>query len=574
MNAPLNILRTGLRPFAAGLRAPKSISDPSDIIKAKQQVLLEHCAAGIVSDTRSIMSAMVGFRRAGKVEGFRDLKYVCLGIGAVDVQGWSAIADDRLRNRVVELVGAQSEMRRRVRCFQALLSSFWSFPLNGKQTSAESKAGWAELRKWIRAERERILKSKEPTPPWFAALTKHISLLSEQPCDGFGAALLRGDSSELRDAMESLAIPSDSWVMEEAVIAQMRAGCAFNDHQFKAILPRLIQISTGREGVDLSEPLRLRSVALLVSRYANCSERPEHMALRDAAVGIVGNPWLRRANWDAWVVDARGKPDDQSREMVNGWLKRRLITDFFELLSVDGAGDSRRVDYWLRFEPAIEDMWFALGVDAQGRGGEQFIEFRNRAKGRLLDLDGTTTDNNAFVMRIGRYLMVEFGAKGNAMYVFEWDAIGQPLLNTLLSGRARASVGIHRLKDSNNVERLIHRDSAAQSWEQKFDACLVPRIGKKPSDQPRRSGVIRRGASLDLRSEPPRRAEAVRRGEKEVFSQTTLLLFAKMHGLRVEDNRSNQGALWVLGVEQPSHVIAMLEAWGFKCRLPKGWFKE
>jgi hypothetical protein len=103
------------------------------------------------------------------------------------------------------------------------------------------------------------------------------------------------------------------------------------------------------------------------------------MALRDAAVCIVGNPWLRRAKWMRGV-DARGKPDDQSREMVNGWLKRRLITDFFELLSVDGTGDSRRVDYWLRFEPAIEDMWFALGADAQYRRGEQFNDFRNRAK--------------------------------------------------------------------------------------------------------------------------------------------------------------------------------------------------
>jgi len=70
-------------------------------------------------------------------------------------------------------------------------------------------------------------------------------------------------------------------------------------------------------------------------------------------VGIVGNPWLRRANWDAWVVDARGKPDDQSREMVNGWLKRRLITDFLVLLVVDGTCDGRRVDYWLRFDSAI-----------------------------------------------------------------------------------------------------------------------------------------------------------------------------------------------------------------------------
>jgi hypothetical protein len=116
----------------------------------------------------------------------------------------------------------------------AAIKAAWN--ANGKQASEESKAGWVELRKWLRAERERILKSKEPKPLWFAALTKHIALLSEQPCEHFGAALLRGDSSELREAMDSLAIPSDSWVLEEAVIAQIRVGCALNDEPFKATL--------------------------------------------------------------------------------------------------------------------------------------------------------------------------------------------------------------------------------------------------------------------------------------------------------------------------------------------------
>ena len=555
MNSPLNMLRIGLRSFASGLQAPETISDPSDMVRARQQVHREHGGAGIVANSRSIMSAMASFRRAGKVDGFRDLKYVCLGMGTIDQHGWCAIAEDRLRYRVVELVEGQSEMRRRIRCFQALLSSYWTFPINGKQASDEAKAGWRELRSWLGAERERIVKSKESKPQWFAALTKHVSLLTDQPCEKFGAALLRDDSTELRDAMESLAIPSDSWVLEEAVIAQMRAGCDLIDEPFKDTLQNLINIGTGRGGISLTESLRLRCVSLLVSRYAKCRERPEHMALRDAAVSIVGNPWLRRTNWDAWVVDARGKPDDQSREMINGWLKRRLITDFFELLSVDGTGDSRRVDYWLRFEPALEDMWFALGSDAQYRRGEQFNDFRNRAMGRLLDLDGTTADNNAFVMRVGRYLLVEFGAKGNAMYVFDWDSLGQPLLDTLTSGRARASVSIHRLKDSNNIERMIHRDSAAQTWEQKFDAYLVPRIGRRPSD-------------------PPRRVGAVRRVRAEAFTQETWTFFARTHGLRVEDNRSKDGALWVLGVEQPNHVAGQLEAWGFRSRAPRGWFKE
>lgn len=554
MNEPLNMLRFGLRHFSLGIRSPESISDPSGMSRARQQVYREHGGAGIVADARSIMASIEAFRQSGEVEGFRDLKYVCLGMSAINSQGWCAIADSWLRSRVAELVEAQPETRRRIRCFQALLSSYWAFPLNAKNASEEAKAGWRELRSWLRAERDHFLQSKDPKPPWFAAVIKYGALLTNQPCDKFGASLLRGDSSELRDAMESLAIPADSWVLEEAVIAQMRAGCDLSDEQFQVTLPNLINIGTGRGGVELGESLRLRSVALLVARYAKCRDRPEHMALRDAAVSIVGNPWLRRASWDAWVVDARGKPDDQSREMVNGWLKRRLITDFFELLSVDGTGDSRRVDYWLRFEPAIEDMWFALGPDAQYRRSEQFNDFRNRAKGRLLDLDGTTADNNAFVMRVGRYLLVEFGAKGNALYVFEWGSLGQPLLDTLTSGRARASVSIHRLKDSNNIVRLIHRDSAGQTWEQKFDANLVPRIGRRPAD-------------------PPRRVNVVRPARPEAFSQDTWSFFTLTHGLRVEDNRSKHGAIWVLG-EQPAHVAAQLEAWGFRQRQPRGWFKE
>jgi len=555
MNASLRSLRMGLAPFATGLKAPEALSDPSDIVRAKLQVLREHSGAAIAADSRSIMSAIVNFRREGKVDGFRNLKYVCLGIGAVDGHGWCAMAEPSLRSRVGELVERQPEMRRRIRLFQAILSSFWSFPLNGKQPSAESKAGWVELRKWLRKEHAQILKAQEQKPPWFAFLTKHITLLSDQPCDQFGAALVRGDSSGLREAMDELAIPSDSWVPEEAIIAQMLAGSALNDELFKATLSNLIRVGSGSGGIQLGESLRLRSIAILVSRYAKCHERHEHMGLRDAAVSTVGNPWLRRANWDAWVVDAQGKPDNQSREMINGWLKRRLITDFFELLSVDGSGDSRRVDYWLRFEPAIEDMWFALGTDAQYRRGEQFNDFRNRAKGRLLDLDGTTADNNAFVMRVGRYLLVEFGSKGNAMYVFEWDALGQPLLDTLISGRVRGSVSIHLLKDSSNLERLIHRDSSAQTWEQKFDAYLVPRIGRRPI-------------------EPPRRVAAIPRPRSENFSPETWSFFVWTHELKVEDHRSRQGALWVIGVEQPSQVSTQLTAWGFKSRAPRGWFKE
>ncbi|MCW5238682.1 hypothetical protein D5047_21550 [Verminephrobacter eiseniae] len=556
MNTPLDMLRMGL----IKLSAPVSFVNPADptggMKSAREKVEHDHGAAGIrPPPSETIISVIQRFRRTGAVESLRHLKYVCLGLGAsIDPQGWCVFADAGLLRRVIDLVEKLPEMRRRMRCFQALLSSYWAFPFDGKQTSGVAQpnqaAGWRELRSWLRAEHGRSARSLEPKPSWFTALTKYEALLTDRPCEQFGAPLLCGDATELNDAVKSLAIPPDSWVQQEAIIAQMQAGCALDDGAFKARLSNLIAITTGHVGVELGPMLGRRCVALLVWRYALCSEHREHIALRDAAVAIVGNPWLHRTHWDAWVVDARGKPHDPSREMVNGWLKRRLIRDFFELLSADGMGDRRRVDYWLRWEPVIEDMWFVLGRDAQHRSREPFKDFKNRAKGRLLDLLDSTSDNNAFVMRVGRYLLVEFGAKGNAMFVFEWDLLDQSLRDTL-EGRAQ-SVSIYSLKD-NRGWRMIHY---SPDWEQRFDADLHSLIGTCP-------GALPTGVAPVQHAPRP-----------QAFSPAAWSLFAQTHGLRVQDLRNVQGALWVLGVEQPDAVVAQLNAWGFRRRDPKGWFKE
>ena len=58
------------------------------------------------------------------------------------------------------------------------------------------------------SERQKIARSTKPKPAWFAGLSRHSELLSSQPCDKFGKALLVGDFSELNDAREALSIPS------------------------------------------------------------------------------------------------------------------------------------------------------------------------------------------------------------------------------------------------------------------------------------------------------------------------------------------------------------------------------
>lgn len=540
----LDTLRTKLlSAFDLGLRRADEWTDHVANERMVECVRQRHDGSGSPPDPATIASAVVLFRRTGQINGWRGLKRVCFGAGSSDEEGWCLLSDNAMRERLIALAEGQKEARKRVRCFQYLLSSYWSFPLESADENARS--GWLALREWLDARLPSVISDSVRIPEWLSTLKVNHNLLRDDPCAKYGAKLLAGDGSEFYSAVAGLGIPSDSWVPEEAIVAQMKAGAALNHDRFKDTLPGLLSVATGKASLVLSRSLQIRCVALLVSRYAKIPGQPEHMALRDAAVGVIGNPWLRRASWDASVVDERGRPDDGAREMVYGWLKRRLIKDFFELLSEDGAGDSRRLDYWLRFEPFIDDMWFALGTNARWRRGENFGDFRSRAKGRLLNLESTTADNNAFVMRMGEHVAVEFGETGNALYLFRWDALPTVVSQKLLSGKERADVTIHQLKSLKcALMKKLHRDSpkSMESWEQKFDADICSLLGQRPKERP-----------------------------AFVPELEDILKDYEVDG---EDRRPQGGALWVLADDSRSAFSLKVRGLGFKYRSGKGWYKE
>ena len=524
--------------------APNALSwsDPKPMARAAAEVRETHGGAAIEAKPETILAAVKRFKRTGRADNFRDLKYVCLGLGGIDGDGWCALADEELRSKVVRAAEGQAAPHRRLRCFQAMLSSYWSFPLYDASVGEEANDGWRGLRAWLRAERDRLESLVESRPPWFETLLRHPQLLTTNACEDFGSELLRGESASFEDARRALAIPDESWVVERAVIEQMRAGCEVSDGPFKSALGRLLPVATGKLTARLGETIKKRCVGILVSRYSRCADCPEHPALRDAAVGVVGNPWLHRVQWDAWV--RRGDaPDELARGMVFGWLKGRLVADFFELLSVDGVNDRRRVAYWLRFVPFIDDMWFVLGTSAWYRSGAAFSDFKERAKGRLLSFEGAAPDNNAFVMRVGDYLAVEFGAKGNAFYLYRWSELPPSLLRSLSSERGRASAHMAELKSSTNDFRMSHTDApkAARSWEQKFDDRILPLIGKRPDERPALVPEI----------------EA-----------------ALTPGVRVEDKRPSGGMLWIYESDGRSTLSRKLETLGFRPRTGIGWYRE
>ncbi len=551
MSALIQLQSSLSRIFRDELPISTSLGSPQ-AIKALQKINHELNGVSPAPTSTSIAQVVEAYRRSQRVARFRDLKYVCHGAAMQMQDGWCVLGNEKLRDELLADVERLDKYSQRLKCFEALLMSYFSFPRYDDQTPKAAHDGWKLLRDWLARQRNQFQRDgankKIRLPGWFTTLTQHENLLTNKPCNRYGEDMLRGDNSSIEEARQGLGIPRESWVMQEAILSQMRAAVALGEDPFKSRLDPLLRLVQGQMEVKVSDLLKRRAVALLISRYARCASKPEQPVLRDAAVSIIGNPWLKRTAWDAWVKNTNDQPDDEARELVNGWLTRQLITDFFELLSADGQADKRRLKYWLRFVPVIEGTpWLALGPDARRNNSQPYRELRERAKGRLLRLENPgASGNNAFIMKMGEWLIVEFGMTGNACYVY--PATPTPFS---LGGMA---ISLNDLKDKNLGASLRHADGH-QLWEKNFDQAICPKVDHYPSSASRQATQSRTPHAVSHN-----------------FSYVEQ--YVKKFAIRSEDHRPI-GAFWVLtqkGINP--EVDKNLESWGFKYKENRGWWKQ
>lgn len=556
----LERLRDKLRhSFSEKRLSLSSCGQPQLMTKALAEVKKAFDAPTSELPERSIAKVLEGYRSSGSLQSFLDLKYACYGVGQGFTDGWCLFDDDKLFGQLLEQVEElQSEPRRFRKCYQGLLSSYFNYAI----FASGSKKNWELLRGYL-ADHLPTAKQATPVTDWLILLDEHKNLLGPRPCGRYVQAIRDGDKDGVYGTLkEGLGVSRESWVWQELVLSQVEVACDHDDQCYREDLDRLLRMIQANS--ILSVNLVIRCIAMLVSRYAQCLLRPEHSALRDAAVSHIGNPWLKRTAWDAHVKTRDGQPHEAARHMVNGWIKRRLIKDFFELLSEDGLADQRRLNYWLRFEPVVEDMWFALGPHASRHPSPDFKDFRNRARGRLLTLQAPgVPQNNAFILHLGNVTVVEFGLKGNATYMYKSEGLpfdlGKGWVNGDGSGLRNQQVG----------ERFIHRDkeSTGTSWEEKLDVILCPLIGFRPK---RENDILRRNTAT------PQTKKSIR---KSVYSAPSSILtwesevtaLAECYGLHTEDFRPKGGAFWVMVNSADWYQLAQL---GFKFKPGKGWWKE
>lgn len=551
--------------------------------------------AGLPSEDL-LQSTLQRFGSTREVGNFTELKHVCYGVTVPVPVGDSQLrVIDRksLFNRLLILVEQREAQPKQFRrCYQGLLSGYFGYDRHA-DVPGSGGSNWKLLREYLGDKLgpiKRATAQRGSIPDWLRTLMAHRNLLTDDPCSRYAAALVKGKATELKEACAGLGIANGSWVWGETLMAYMGAVCNGDDAHFRKDLAGVLDLVKERLNFKLAPTWATRATALAVARYSRCADKPEHPDLRDACLDWIGNPWLKRTAWDAQVKH------EPARKMVEGWLKRRLIKDFFELLAEDGGADLRRLNYWLKWEPQITDMWFVLGADARRNRSEPFVELRKRMTGRARVLGDNNSQNNAFVMRIGPLLVIEFGVTGNACYVFPASDFRTDLETESLS--------IYALKQKEQATRLSH----LSQWESRFDYELKRLLQSVPASkgvlQPTEPApAVRPPASHGERWNETRPGRAVDNAvsTRATTERTDLATrpqsvpspargwhFTHEHfaivkgrceqfGIEWEDNRPKKGALWVLLPDRTKRpgFSALLDRFGFRYTAGKGfWLKN
>ncbi|MGI4846292.1 MAG: EH signature domain-containing protein [Janthinobacterium lividum] len=442
------------------------------------------------------------------------------------------------------------------RCYQGLARSYFSYdakPAKGKATGTDN---WHLLRDYLH-DRNRCIRGPLVDPDWVETALTHRALFGPKPCEPYVDVLLNGDAAIIQRISQDLNIGQASWFHRELILAQVTRAIEMEDRDFLALLPRLLSI------VTQNEILRDAGLRTLLDRYAEVPGMPVHIGLRDQTVQWWGNPWLpsTETRWQGVAPEAK--------TMVTDWLKDEIIETFFMKLAEDGQGDRRRMDFWRGYSKAIDHMEFALGSFARHSLEPDFVALRKKMTGLICTLDASGA-NNAFIMRMGNLVVVEFSEMG-ALYGY--DARKGVPFDTRKPVRLPLYEPNSLKQKSNAVLWLKHQDVSSGSWEENFAALLRRDFGITPNPRPAPTTRSRRaGTSRDGPANAQAQAQSTL-ASSAAYSRSSLTEFARLKGLRVEDLSKVGGNLWVRADMDDPEVVTRLSDWGFRHRANKGWWK-
>ena len=292
-----------------------------------------------------------------------------------------------------------------------LLGSYFAFdPVNA---SVEDRTGWELLRNvlgrtWPLIDREA---GDGLCPDWLGLLRTESQVLGPRPTDKYGHDWLDGKTEATERLRVDLDIPPSSWFWHELVAGAVRAATSTSDQAFIAAIPKLLDL------IDERPVCRDDAIEAILCRYHRCKAAPAHERLRDYVIqkNVWRNPKLR----DAGYATAWNRVPEEVWLMVLGWVNERNLRDFFDILASRNKADEGRLEFWSKYMKQITwtRLIFSRDTIALARQKEEVRILIAREEGAYATLT-VNKDVDAFMMRIGDYIIVEFSKKPNACYIY------------------------------------------------------------------------------------------------------------------------------------------------------------
>jgi hypothetical protein len=412
-------------------------------------------------------------------------------------------------------------------------------------------------------------------PDWVKVMRREQALLTLRPADKYARDFLEGNVETVQRLAGDLGISPSSWFWHALVVGAVRSATASSDSAFRNLIPRLIQL------IEEHPVYRDEAVELILIRYHACTGAPQDERLRDYAVrkDVWKNPKLKSAG----IATAWNRVPDPVWQMVLGWVNERNLKDFFDILAARNKADEGRLAFWSKYMKQITWTRLVFGADtmalkASNAGIRDLIA---REEGSYASLT-KNKDVDAFMMKIGDYIIVEFSKAPNAAYVYGYKAMKFDCHETAYSGGTDdLKYGYHEYnKRDSDVLRITH----SPGWQHDAGAQLrrlgivpdvpgaqraIPSTSTRPSvvlpNSTNPSAMLASSSSFSPQAE---RAVSASLGSAPSGAKFTMreleLLVSAFPGALVKDSRGPKGGrLWV---EDPSQSILFaqkIRAYGF-----------
>lgn len=451
-----------------------SLGSLEDQLEALTQRLKGHSAK---APADAIVGAVERFQKEPRFRHSHDALLVSLGCDRpIGKMRYRLIEDNDRFPAVLSGVDRFRKHRPIFRdCYKGLLDTYLGYHPDMKGASKTGRPNWEMLRSWLDIGTNNLRDPDGLDENWVSELVGHPELFSGAPVDAFARQVLEGKDEAFLHFQEALGIDRTSWLMEQVVLAQVRAAAKAGITPYIPKLLPLLESLASQNPVVFNQGL-----AEVLSAYCKHSGGPLHGALRDFSLHFWGNPlFLRKESSTGWISVPR-----EPREMVKKWFKLHVIQQFFNVLAKQDQHEEddirvkreRRRDFWEQYADVVGDVKFALGPNVRNSRDPRMVEVIKLMEGMTLDLYGAGDgQNNAFIMRFDDWVVAEFGHENNACFVYRASDVPFENGDTSISAQAIR----HHIQATSSrrlgPDKLYHRDRGRYEWEDMFEEALRAR---------------------------------------------------------------------------------------------------